>query len=100
MALQKSTPKFVQGLPKLRESARGIMTFGVLSSSGNASLTLFNKATATNMSLATDRKIILRTSPQQPSATIPAEYIDFDTGLTVSGSGTGWAFSYGWRARE
>ena len=88
MKVQRWTPHYLNsGTAKLVSAIRGIVGGILLSGAGNCSLSLFDAATATNLSYAATRKItVLLFARRAVSWDVP---LDFTVGLVVSLAGTG-----------
>lgn len=82
------TPHYINsGSAKLISSGRGIVGGILLSGAGNCSLSLFDSATATNLTYSVHRKITVLAFARRPANwDVP---LDFLNGLAVSIAGTG-----------
>lgn len=88
MAIHRWTPHYINsGSAKLVRSSKGIVGGIILSGAGNCSLSLFDSATATNLTYSVHRKVTILSFARRPASwDVP---LDFLNGLTVSIAGTG-----------
>jgi len=88
MAVERADPRFITSSGLITDS-RTLVHSVILSGTGNVSLTLFTSATSDDVSLSTDRNVVLYSKPDDSTVWCPGLPAQFDDGVFASGAGTG-----------